>query len=844
MSYIKCKSFITGKEVQYGLIEAEIFHKRTGYHYGSYSDYYKGYWNTCPSWFVTQSLLKNNEGKYIYDSRGTAGITSRRLDSGILSCSYKYVTKGKHPIISNSVYDVDKMQVGENVYNLFETDNILVQLKCIKFKVSELANATATYSFTDIDGSIVNDPYLVGAAYVQEILKSNGKVIGELDLLKLEPRSEIFANRFSVNTEIFCIDNFVPNYIGYDVFDHRIDFWYTSGSDNKDCKMLVNGQPVSSQGKFIGLVFSIFTCDYYVTSRNSYNYSRLKVVNSDGTDVDDTFIKEANTKAQTSYYINCAENNSSEFIVMCDQYGSWNVNFGTPTALTTNAESVINSEKKYKRIGHDSDIDTIFGNNFFITPILAPCVNSNYDNLLNSDSCIYIPLTDTIYEGDPEEPVDPDEPETVEPADDPETNYTPSLPGDIESGEEKWEYQGGSNIGDTPGPYNLLRPSYGNFIFDHYLPNVDEKGNEIPSVDDNGNEIGMSACNLIQNATASASYKRTVSELITGKPQLNELISRVYQLPFSYDQILDFTEGVGIGDGTITYGFLGPVLSDNWDFTSPQKTSYYKVLKKRFVPINLGNINIDRVFNNYLDYTQTSYRLFLPYGAGSVEIDPDLLFNGYVRPNDKDYHNIIINGYLDFDTGILIIKVLVNYQLYYQTSVNVAMDRIATGADATLINTIGKMIMAGAITGGMSQMLKFGTSGRDFEKELELANKKHDMRMEEINEKATNLEYVNTIKHNQRIKEQNNREEQRRETNWHRSELADLDNESRYIYNKMLTTHKANEQIRKQERFTELVKERNEDNFKMMKAQVDFANKSGYTFKSGSTIAKEKDSDV
>lgn len=660
MSYIKCKSFITGKEVQYGLIEAELSHKRTGNPYGSYSDYYVGKWNTCPSWFITESLSKNNQGKYIYDSKGVPGITSRRSDGGILSCSYKYVTKGKHPIISNSVYDVDKMQVGENVYNLFETDNILVQLKCIKFKVSELANTTATYSFTDIDGSIVNDPYLVGAACIQEILKSNGKVIGELDLINLEPKSQIFPNRFSVNTELFCIDNFVPNYIGQDIFDRRIDFWYTAGNDKKDCKMLVNGEPVSSQGKFIGLVFSIFTCDYYVTYRNYYNYSRLKIVNSDDTDVDDTFIKQANTKAQTSYYINCAENNSSEFIVMCDQYGPWNVNFGTPTALTTNAESVINSEKKYKIIGHNTNNDTIFGNNFFITPILAPFVNSNYDNQLNSESGIYIPLTDTIYEGDPEEPVDPDEPETVEPADNPETKYTPSLPGDIKSGEETWVYPGGDVIGGDPGAYNLFRPSYSNFIFNKYYRGTTEWNQD----------SAWEFINDCMNASASE-WMHTTYRLVTGKPELGEIVARVYDIPFEYTEL--FNDSAGIREATPVYGFIGPIAFKYSSIGEPEgEPRYYKEIVNRFYPLDLGTVNIQKVFNNYLDYTDTTYKLNLPYGAGTVELDPSILFNvGVVTANIK------LKGYLDFDTGMLIIKVIVNNQLYYETSVNVAVDRVA-----------------------------------------------------------------------------------------------------------------------------------------------------------------------
>ena len=656
MSYIKCKSFITGEEVQYGLIEAELSHKQSGEPYGSYSDYYVGRWNTCPSWFITQTLRKNNSGKYEYESAGTLGITGRP-NNGVLTSNYQYVSRGKHPVISNSVYDVDTMKAGENIYNLFETENVLAQLKCIKFKVSELNNTTGTYSFTDLDGSLVEDPYLVGSVTIQEILKSNGKVIGELDLLTLFGGSEVFPNKFSINTELFCINNFVPNFNGSDVYDHRISSWYTGGNDIKDCKMLINREQVSSAGRFVGLVFSIYSSDYYTTYRNYYNYTRFKVVNSD---VDESFIKQANTKAQTSYFLDQIDNNSSEFIQFVNQVSHWNTNYGTLQAQLDLAESVVNSDKSYKTIAYNQEIETIFGANFLITPILAPFVNSNYNNPLTVVSGIYIPLTDTIYEGDPEEPVDPDEPETVEPADDPETNYTPSLPGDVELGEETWGYEGGDIIGGYPGPYSLFRPSYSNFIFTSYYKETTEW-------DQNSAWEFINDC---MNASASE-WIHTTYSLVTGKPELGEIVARVYDIPF--DSKMLFTDTAGIREATPVYGYIGPLTFQYNIKGEPQGDArYYKEIVNRFYPLDLGNIRIHKVFNNYLDYTDTVYKLNLPYGAGVVELDPNVLFNvGVVSASIK------LNGYLDFDTGMLIIKVIVNNQLYYETSVNVAIDRIA-----------------------------------------------------------------------------------------------------------------------------------------------------------------------
>lgn len=659
MSYIKCKSFITGEEVQYGLIEAELSHKQSGEPYGSYSDYYVGRWNTCPSWFITQTLRKNNSGKYEYENAGTVGITGRP-NNGVLTSNYPYVSRGKHPVISNSVYDVDKMQAGENIYNLFETENVLTQLKCIKFKVSELNSTTGTYSFTDLDGQLVEDPYLVGSVTIQEILKSNGKVIGELDLLTFFGGSQIFPNKFSINTELFCINNFVPNFNGDDVYDNRISFWYTAGNDIKDCKMLINGEQVSSAGRFVGLVFSIYSSDYYTTYRNYYNYTRFKVVNSDGSDVDESFIKQANTKAQTSYFLDRIDNNSSEFIHFVNQESNWNVNYGTLQAQLDLAESVVNSDKSYKTIAYNQEIETIFGANFLITPILAPFVNSNYNNPLSVVSGIYVPLTDTIYEGDPEEPVDPDEPETVEPADDPETNYTPSLPGDVESGEETWVYPGGDIIGGDPGAYNLFRPSYSNFIFNRYYRGTSEWNQD----------SAWEFINDCMNASASE-WIHTTYSLVTGKPELGEIVARVYDIPFEYTEL--FNDSEGIREATPVYGYIGPLTFQYNIKGEPQgEARYYKEIVNRFYPLDLGTVNIQKVFNNYLDYTDTTYKLNLPYGAGIVELDPSILFNvGVVTANIK------LKGYLDFDTGMLIIKVIVNNQLYYETSVNVAVDRVA-----------------------------------------------------------------------------------------------------------------------------------------------------------------------
>ena len=58
--------------------------------------------------------------------------------------------------------------------------------------------------------------------------------------------------------------------------------------------------------------------------------------------------------------------------------------------------------------------------------------------------------------------------------------------------------------------------------------------------------------------------------------------------------------------------------------------------------------------------------------AKKLQNDPNVLFNVGVTSA-----SIKLNGYLDFDTGTLIIKVIINDQLYYETSVNVAIDRVA-----------------------------------------------------------------------------------------------------------------------------------------------------------------------
>lgn len=670
MSYIECKSFVTGKEnVQYPLIDVELKHKVKNENISCNCDLSNTYWNTAPLPLETTKLGKNSSGNfgnfYCY-SRGISGRRTQGYNaSGELSCNYTYVPTGPFPIISQQIINESNLNEGVNTFDLFETTNIKVILEVTKAK-ENIVHPYYNHTYIDLDGTTIENPDVIASITVVQILKSNNKIISQLEM------SQLFNHRtgiaipieFTLNTALFRITNFNPKYATYGGFNSRYGMWLDnpSGIGNK---MYKEGELTENEGDFIGMQFTVYATEYWsgnVPSGDNTCY-RCKIINADGSEVTDSNKKKLNTNAVSAWMNNEINVNPNTFIKFLTDNSTNGSNQITNSGLYDFAESYSNGNKEYKTKIYSGDIDTIYGShNMFASPIVVPYVMSDYSlkdsNYINNG--IYIPLTSTVFEGDPEKPDDPDEPETVEPADDPETDYTPSLPGDTESGEETWVYPGGDIIGGDPGAYNLFRPSYSNFIFNKYYKGTTEWNQD----------SAWEFINDCMNASASE-WIHTTYSLVTGKPELGEIVARVYDIPFEYTEL--FNDSAGIREATPVYGYIGPLTFQYNIKGEPQgEARYYKEIVNRFYPLDLGTVNIQKVFNNYLDYTDTIYKLNLPYGAGIVELDPNILFNvGVVTANIK------LKGYLDFDTGMLIIKVIVNNQLYYETSVNVAVDRVA-----------------------------------------------------------------------------------------------------------------------------------------------------------------------
>ena len=680
MSYIECKSFVTGKEnVQYGLIDVELTHNKhnTSISFNNTSD--NIYYNTAPDSFGTQTVkeVPGTSTGWGYTGISTKGITGRKTQgysaSGVLNSNYVNVYNGKFPIISKQIINEKNLDEGLNTFDLFETTNNKVILEVTKLKHSAIKNYNDT--FINLDGSVVNDPYIIPSIRIVQILKSNNKVISELDMLSLYYGGWTLPIEFTLDTAIFRIKNFNPAYATNSYYSTRNGMWFdkSSGSGNK---MYVEGGISDTEGDFVGMEFSILSTEYWrgETTSGTNTLYKNKIVNSDGSEATDANKMNLNTKVHSAWIRNEISVRPDTFINFSVADGYTHHKVDTNDEIYTFAESFSNGNKEYKTIRSNGDNENIYINkNMLITPIIVPYVDSNYVPSDGNSNGIYIPLTSTVFEGDPEEPddpVNPDEPEDVEPADDPGTDYTPSLPDDTESGEQTWVYEGGDIIGGDPGSYNLFRPSYSNFIFNSYYKDTTEWNQN-------------SAWEFINDCmnTSISEVVHTTYRLATGKPELGEIVARVYDLPFEYSEL--FKDTAGIREASPIYGYIGPLTFQYNDKGEPLgEARFYKELANRFYPLDLGNTSIHKVFNNYLDYTDTVYKLNLPYGAGIVELDPNVLFNDKVVSA-----SIKLNGYLDFDAGMLIIKVIVNNQLYYETSVNVAIDRVAIANSMTAVQS-------------------------------------------------------------------------------------------------------------------------------------------------------------
>lgn len=712
MAHIECHSHITGRDVKYSLIGVKLKHKKKQEDYGAscLSDN-RSYFNTSPSFEFCEYRTEkpytdgpSNCGRmYTITGRGT----QRYSASGVLEAEYENSNTGTNPIIASSVHSINEFKSGLNTKDLFETDTVKVVLEVIKCKISDIRYITIS-QFNGID----EDIEILYKVFIRYILKSSNTTIGIYELTRNDHDDYrmTFPITFAINTELFWIKDFNPiNKSGIDFWD-TYEMWLDSGYSNSG--LHIDGTKSQEPGDFIGASFTMLCSECWcnIYNVNDASYHKYKIT-KDNVKIKNSELRGLNNRAGILYYRNEIATNPNEFIKLTEakgnKYSGLNSRNATPTERTTWANNTLNTEGYVlTREGSEDSNDIFRTTNFKTTPILVPCINpSTFEIPLPAEEGMFISLTNNILEGPaPDQDPDPEppDPETVEPADNPETEYTPPP----QEAFEDFPYRGSDTITGLEPGYNAFRPSYSNYIFPKYYRDSIE-----------GDSDWESAITFIQEACNPSAFELwgATFKLITGHPTPGEIISRVYYLPFEYNEIRG-TGSAGFYLSAPVYGPIGPVTlgvkthsedSSNTGKPIESNVHYYQQIANRFHTINLGQVTIDRVFNNFLDYSEVQYTLNLPYAAGQVELDPDLLFK-----NDISVGNVKLTGVIDFDTGELTIIIQLNGQRYYETTVNVAIDRLASVADnmAAPLAIAKASMAAGSTAGGIAKFV--GGGGR------------------------------------------------------------------------------------------------------------------------------------
>lgn len=714
MSYINLHSYLTGQDVQYGLIEVGLKHEATNQDYGTTIQYSAQYWNTAPEANRWPKIEVNQSGKHQWIGGNeifTAGCITGRPngqginDTGNLVSSYGSVYRGSRPIISNKVYKVDEFTSGENLVDLFDTDTVTVKLYVYKGYVSNAQTFSPSYNMTwqDEDGNSISEPEVLLEVAIKMYLKGTANEICRFSFTNSELTNTVF-NKFTISTELFDIKDFVNNYYSEEYYDYRYNKWYDSNSFGGN-KIHSNGEDVT--GPITDVVvptIAFISTDYYTSPRSYYNYKRHKIVKSDGGDLTDTEARRIASSGEIQFIEDQIDNYSTSFIKFCSALG---LNGGyTPSSdFKDYINNVYNQSLGYKTKAEGTYLTDIANNdNMQWSPLLLPLVDNNHVYMTYTQSGVFIPLTTDVHGGDPDPGPGPDPgPEETEEADDPETDYDP----DDSDGYEDYEYPD-SDIVDGLEAGNLpYGNSYNNFVFGHF---------KISSIDPQTQYDRYAAYQMIMDCTNTTLLEWVAQKFESHNFQLSDFVSRVYETPFSYEDIFDSTHPVL--SGAPSYGYMGPVTrgllytpdSQNplgpgsdykWDSNN---VHYFNFSPYRYFPIDLGTQNIEKVFDNYLDY-KCQYTLNLPYGGPQVDIDPNYLFG------DSNKGTIKIKGVFDIDTGTLYIKVLVGpysysgeyLQLYYQTIVNVASDKVVSAVDAG-VRTESSVKMGLAIAGAVGSI--------------------------------------------------------------------------------------------------------------------------------------------
>lgn len=152
---------------------------------------------------------------------------------------------------------------------------------------------------------------------------------------------------------------------------------------------------------------------------------------------------------------------------------------------------------------------------------------------------------------------------------------------------------------------------------------------------------------------------------------------------------------------------------------------YYTRLLSRYAEVDYGSKTLTRIFGSFLDFTDVNYKLVLPQGESHV-LDPNLLF----RDSNGNYTNtaiLSIKGFIDLQTGDMLINVTCNNEFIIQTTINMAVERKLNGKDsaaevrnvATAIKDAASLglMMAGSpsIVGNTTHTLNANAPAKSFE---------------------------------------------------------------------------------------------------------------------------------
>lgn len=146
---------------------------------------------------------------------------------------------------------------------------------------------------------------------------------------------------------------------------------------------------------------------------------------------------------------------------------------------------------------------------------------------------------------------------------------------------------------------------------------------------------------------------------------------------------------------------------------------YYTRLLSRYAEVDYGTKTLTRIFGSFLDFTDVNYKLVLPQGESYV-LDPNLLF----RDSNGGYTNtaeLSIKGFIDLQTGDMLLNITCNNELIIQTTINMAVERKLNGKDSAaevrnVANAIKDaaslgLLMAGGPTGTSIESNMLGASG-------------------------------------------------------------------------------------------------------------------------------------